>query len=279
MGRADTPAAAGVYGATGVSGVAGFAGARVRVSSASRATGDSCVADVAGDSCVADVAGDSGVADVAGDSGVADVAGVYGNAGVSDVAGGVLTEGLAVRDEFLSAARVRGLIRCANLRRTRGEFDGACIGAGQRLQRCENVRGDLICWLAGPLLAAERAFMRDLEELRLNFNREAFLGLFDLEAHYAWYPPGAGYARHVDQLLGRDARVVSFIMYLNMAWRPGAGGELRVFDGDGYRDIAPAAGRLVCFLAADREHAVLPTRDDRLSITGWFRRRTRLPGR
>jgi SM-20-related protein len=97
--------------------------------------------------------------------------------------------------------------------------------------------------------------------------------LFDLEAHYAWYPPGAGYARHVDQLLGREERVVSFIMYLHAGPQPGAGGELRVFDHDGFRDIAPVAGRLVCFLAAGREHAVLPTHTDRLSVSGWLRRR------
>jgi Rps23 Pro-64 3,4-dihydroxylase Tpa1-like proline 4-hydroxylase len=30
---------------------------------------------------------------------------------------------------------------------------------------------------------------------------------------------------------------------------------------------------LVCFLAPGREHAVLATRRDRLSISGWFRTR------
>jgi SM-20-related protein len=49
---------------------------------------------------------------------------------------------------------------------------------------------------------------------------------------------------------------------------------LRVFGEDGVRDIEPLAGRLVCFLSAGREHAVLPTRQGRLSVTGWFRRRS-----
>jgi SM-20-related protein len=190
------------------------------------------------------------------------------------VAGGVLADGLAVCDEFLSALRVRELIRCADRRRIRGDFRAARVGAAARSQRHATVRGDLTCWLSESLLTAERALLEDLEALRLSLNREGFLGLFDLETHYAWYPPGAAYARHVDRLFGREERVVSFILYLNRAWRPGAGGELRVFDHqDGFRDIAPVAGRLVCFLAEGREHAVLPTRTDRLSITGWFRRR------
>jgi SM-20-related protein len=182
-------------------------------------------------------------------------------------------DGVAIQDEFLTRPRVRELIDCADLRRARGDFGAARVGADERLQRREEIRGDRTCWIAPPLFAAEGALLSDLEQLRLDLNREGFLGLFDLELHYAWYPPGAGYARHIDQLQGRDQRKVSVILYLNDAWTPDAGGELRIFDGDEARDIEPIAGRLVYFLTAGREHAVLPTRQDRLSISGWFRQR------
>jgi SM-20-related protein len=110
--------------------------------------------------------------------------------------------------------------------------------------------------------------------LRLELNAHALLGLFELELHYAWYPPGAGYERHVDQPQGRVQRLVSLVLYLNEGWAPEAGGELRIFDAaGGHRDIAPVAGRLVCFLTPGREHAVLPTQRDRLSVSGWFRAR------
>jgi SM-20-related protein len=181
--------------------------------------------------------------------------------------------GIGIQDRFLPLARIRELIDCAARRLDRGDFGAAGVGADERLRRREAVRGDRTCWLVEPLFPEERALLADLELLRLDFNRQSVLGLFDLELHYAWYPPGAGYIRHVDQLQGRDQRVVSLILYLNEAWRPAAGGELRMFDTDGFRDIEPIAGRLVCFLTAGREHAVLPTRLGRLSITGWFRRR------
>jgi SM-20-related protein len=189
--------------------------------------------------------------------------------------------GVAVRDGFLPPARVRGLIRCAGLRRERGDFGAARIGADRLLQRRAALRGDRTCWIAPlphtPLFPAETALLADLERLRLELNRRDFLGLFDLELHHAWYPPGAGYARHVDQLRGREQRVVSLVLYLNDGWRPEDGGELRIFDataadGTAARDIAPIAGRLVCFLTAGREHAVLSSRRDRASISGWFRR-------
>ena len=190
---------------------------------------------------------------------------------------GLLAEGVAVQDCFVSPARSRGLIDCAQRRLERGDFGAARIGSDQRLQRRAEIRGDHICWLAEPLFAAERALLSDLEQLRLEINARGFLGLFDLELHYAWYPPGAGYAPHVDQPMGREQRRVSLVLYLNHAWQPYDGGELRIFDPEGERDIEPIAGRLVCFLTAGRKHAVLPTRQTRLSITGWFRRREAAP--
>ncbi len=181
-------------------------------------------------------------------------------------------DGITVRDEFLSRSRVRELVECLEMRRSRGEFGAARVGAEAGRQRREEIRGDWTCWLAEPLSPAERAVLNDLEGLRLRLNREGFLGLFDLEAHYACYPPGAGYARHVDQPRGREQRRVSVIVYLNEHWEPEAGGQLRIFGTDGgHRDVEPLAGRLVCFLTAGREHAVLPARHDRLSISGWFR--------
>ena len=168
--------------------------------------------------------------------------------------------GVSVRDRFLPPAQIHALVECAHLRRARGDFDAARIGADDNLQRRQEIRGDSICWIAAPLLPAERILLDELEHLRLELNREAFLGLFDLELHYSWYPPGAGYARHVDQPQGRAQRQVSLVLYLNEDWRPAAAGELRFFDSaNRHRDIEPIAGRLVHFLTPGREHAVLPT--------------------
>ncbi|HEY0745870.1 MAG TPA: 2OG-Fe(II) oxygenase [Steroidobacteraceae bacterium] len=113
-----------------------------------------------------------------------------------------------------------------------------------------------------------------MEDLRLECNREAYLGLFEPELHYSLYPPGAAYARHVDQAQGTTQRKVSLVLYLNEGWEPGDGGVLRMHEANtGVLDIEPLGGRLVCFLTSGREHEVLPARRDRLSISGWFRAR------
>jgi SM-20-related protein len=181
---------------------------------------------------------------------------------------------ISVRDEFLPAPRIRSLIECAHARQARGDFAAARVGSGATLKHREDIRGDYTCWLREPLYPAERHLLDELEQLRLDLNREAFLGLFELELHYACYPPGAGYGRHVDQPQGTTQRKVSLVLYLNRDWESAAGGELRIFDPKHrFRDIEPIAGRLVCFLTPGREHAVLPARRERLSISGWFRAR------
>jgi SM-20-related protein len=200
--------------------------------------------------------------------------GLPGPQGLQGLQADLSLSGIAVRDRFLSQSQVNALIRCARARRERGEFVPARVGAQRQALRRAEIRGDSICWLAEPLLPPERELLGALEQVRLMLNREAFLGLFDLEMHYAWYPPGAGYARHIDQPRGSGQRRVSLVLYLNRHWGARDGGELMIVDDLGRdRRIEPAAGRLAVFLTAGREHEVMQTRRDRLSLTGWFRGR------
>ena len=188
-----------------------------------------------------------------------------------DLIDGLRADGIAVRDGFLSASQVKALIDCAAARRGRGEFAHARIGAGRSLQRRADIRGDSICWLEEPLLPAEQSLFASLEATGRGLNRGLYLGLHEIELHYACYPAGTGYARHIDQPQGHAARRLSSIVYLTEDWCEADGGLLRcAADGGGFREIEPRAGRLVLFLTEGREHEVLRTSRERLSITGWY---------
>ena len=155
----------------------------------------------------------------------------------------------------------------------------AGIGSGEGHRLAEEIRGDWICWFdAAPRSAAQRQALARLERLRRACNRELQLGLFEFEGHFAVYPDGAHYRRHRDQPRDSDARVLSCVLYLNEDWRPEDGGALRLYlDDQGearYVDVLPEGGALVCFLSAGFFHEVLPALRSRLSLTGWFRRRT-----
>jgi SM-20-related protein len=189
------------------------------------------------------------------------------------VAADLGSQGISIQDRFVLPAQVSRLRECAELREARGEFSAARIGGSGAQQRLEGIRGDFTCWLREPLYAPERDLLLRLEDLRLELNRDAFLGLFELELHYAKYPPGAGYSRHVDQPRGSAQRKVSVVLYLNSQWQAADGGALRVYRCDEIIELEPLEGRLVCFLSADREHEVLSARRERLSVSGWFRGR------
>lgn len=138
----------------------------------------------------------------------------------------------------------------------------------------QSLRGDSILWLERTSVdAPQTQFFDHMDALRLALNRELLLGLHEIEAHYAHYPAGAGYARHRDRFRDDDARVLSLVIYLNEDWGVEDGGELRLHLPDGARDVLPELGTSVLFLSAEIEHEVRPATRARRSIAGWFRRR------
>lgn len=170
-------------------------------------------------------------------------------------------------------------------RALQADFRAAAVGRAQERQRHEAIRSDATHWLDGGT-AAQRAFLGAMDTLRLALNSRLYLGLFDYEAHYAHYPPGAFYRRHLDVFRaaangGRPRRVLSTVFYLNDAWCEGDGGELVLWDAQEREHgreqerevarIAPLAGTAVFFLSDEMPHEVLPARVDRYSIAGWFR--------
>ena len=157
--------------------------------------------------------------------------------------------------------------------RTTDGLQQAGIGREAAFRVARHVRGDRIHWL-DPHEPAQARYLAAMETLRLGLNRELFLGLFEFEAHFAHYPPGAFYRRHVDSFRGAANRMLSTVSYLNTDWQPGDGGELVLYGPDGPAElarIAPQAGRLVIFLSEEIPHEVLPARRDRYSIAGWYR--------
>lgn len=162
----------------------------------------------------------------------------------------------------------------------------AAVGRSDGRALRNDIRADATRWLDDPRCGAPAAeFLAHLGHIRTTLNRSLFLGLAECEAHYAAYPPGGGYARHRDRFRDSDARVVSWVTYLNADWSADDGGALRLYWGDdnpgaespgnkslddGSIDVSPVGGS-ICFLSG-LEHEVLPAMRERLSIAAWFRR-------
>jgi len=184
------------------------------------------------------------------------------------------TRGWSLQSAFLSSDVTRQLADECRRRYAEGALAPAGVGRGEEQAVREGIRGDHIHWLEAGQAAVCDAYLARMDELRQTLNRELFLGLEEFECHFALYPPGAFYQTHLDRFRDDDSRCVSAVLYLNPDWRAADGGELRLYLADGSSlDIPPRAGDLLLFLSGDFPHEVLVTQADRLSLTGWFRRR------
>ena len=150
----------------------------------------------------------------------------------------------------------------------------ARVGRGNEPMLQTNIRGDQIAWLQAGQSVACDAYLLMMEQVRVLLNQTLYLGLEDYESHFSFYAPGASYSKHMDRFHNDDARTISIVIYLNDNWLAEQGGALRLYPQDlPMQDISPMACCMVVFLSAEMLHEVLPATRDRMSLTGWFRRR------
>ncbi|MNV25874.1 hypothetical protein D3C71_1169830 [compost metagenome] len=186
--------------------------------------------------------------------------------------------GWSQQNIFLPQDLTRALAAECRKRAAEGELAPAAVGRGPFSEIREGIRGDHIQWIDPGQAEACDSYLSLMDSLREAINRGLFLGLEDFESHFAMYPPGAFYLKHVDRFRDDDRRMVSAVVYLNDAWLPEHGGQLRMYlDNDRVYDVEPVGGCLVVFLSGEVPHEVLPATRDRLSLTGWFRRRGNEP--
>jgi SM-20-related protein len=178
--------------------------------------------------------------------------------------------GWFLRDDFLTHAQVLALRAEADALHANGRFTAAGVGRSQR-SRDGSVRSDEHLWLDPETGSVFAALHAHLAELGQSLRREAYLGLEDFDFQLARYGPGDAYARHRDAFRGRNERRVTAIVYLNPAWEPEQGGQLRLHVGGERHDVDPRGGRLVVFLSEAIEHEVLPAQAIRYATTAWYR--------
>lgn len=154
--------------------------------------------------------------------------------------------------------------------RAAGQFKRA--GLSTLRQVSDEIRRDEILWLDSAQSTATQAeLLKRMELLRTELNQKLYLGLRTFEGHYACYPPGAFYRRHLDRFANKGDRTVSVSLYLNTDWSETNGGKLRLFTNQGVVEVLPTGGTLACFLSGEVEHEVTESKSERLSFTGWFK--------
>lgn len=172
--------------------------------------------------------------------------------------------GFAIIDDAYSNDYVHQLIaECSsNLNR----FREAAIQNGV----ISKIRSDHILWL-NPELVISNHHVQSLYSLGQELNRAFYLGIRDVEAHFACYNAGEFYALHRDNPQGKNGRMISTVYYLHEDWQDDWGGELHLQDkNDIWHVLHPKPNRIALF-QSDLLHEVLEAKHQRLSITGWLR--------
>ncbi|MFT7052383.1 MAG: SM-20-related protein [Psychroserpens sp.] len=185
----------------------------------------------------------------------------------------------SIIDDFFSSEIVSHLRQSLLNKHEDNRFKKAAIGNRVNELIVKSIRGDHILWIDEMTAnTAESLFFNQINDLVSYLNKTCFMGILQKEFHYALYPKGTFYKRHIDTFQNDDRRKLSFVCYLNTEdWKPENGGELVLYLGEkgmeAEKIIYPFPGRIVIFESQIIEHEVKPVEIERFSITGWLKTR------
>lgn len=189
----------------------------------------------------------------------------------------LMQQKFSIADNFFSPEEVALLRKSLLLKFEENNFKKSAIGNLANQTIIDDVRGDFILWLdESTSNEAEKMFFDRINDLVHYLNRTCFLGIREKEFHYALYPDGTFYKRHLDTFQNDSRRKLSLVCYLNEeSWQMDFGGELTIYSyengAETERNIVPKQGRMVIFESQILEHEVKPVKQPRLSITGWLK--------
>src|SRR5699024_3629312 len=119
-------------------------------------------------------------------------------------------------------------------------------------------------WLNEATAApCEQHFFAVIDDLIAYLNRTCFTGIRQRNFHYAVYPKGHFYKRHLDVFKDDSRRKLSVVCYLNdPKWMAENGGELVLYpqvDGEEKAiTVHPLPGRFLIFDSQQLPHEVKP---------------------
>jgi len=134
----------------------------------------------------------------------------------------------AVIDDFLNLNLVEELRSLLIEKQADDQLKKAAIGNQTNQLIAKSIRGDFIQWMDEEKASSiEKLFFEAVDSLIQYLNRTCFMGISQNEFHYALYPKGTFYKRHLDTFQNDNRRVLFMVFYLNeVDWDIKNGGDL-----------------------------------------------------
>jgi len=199
----------------------------------------------------------------------------------------LITNNYAVIDDFLAPDELAALHKEVAALYTDGRMKDGEIGTnamGNSGEVRRDMRTDKMVWMEGSETFVQTYLKRhirrsDIFAQKINIlltsigDKDSWQGVGRSKIMATCYPGnGARYVAHYDNP-NRNGRKLTMILYLTSAWVPADGGVLRMKTNGVQVDVAPLAGRLMCFWSDRRcPHEVLSTESskNRYAITIWY---------
>lgn len=190
----------------------------------------------------------------------------------------------SISDFFFSPEETKQLRESIIQQDNNQDFHQAAVGNAQNEQIVKSVRGDKIRWIdESQQTETEEIFFSKINHFIDYLNQTCYMGIDESEFHYAVYPEGTFYQKHIDAFKNDDRRTLSIVLYLNdEEWKDDFGGQLALYlpkdDGtENELNVLPLAGRLAVFDSKTIPHEVKKVNRPRYSITGWLKTRGNNP--
>ncbi|MCA0402332.1 MAG: 2OG-Fe(II) oxygenase [Proteobacteria bacterium] len=187
----------------------------------------------------------------------------------------LVEQGFHVIDNFLDDNYFQALRTFCLSLEDDNQFKAAKVGNQVESQEAFHIRNDKICWLDSYQENQAVAFyLTQLSAIASQLNQSLFLGIAEIEAHFAVYQPASFYKKHVDQFKNTNSRRISTVFYLNSEWQDDFGGELKLYNQNDelIKILSPKPNRFICF-NSELPHEVATTKKVRYSIAGWLKSR------
>ena len=196
----------------------------------------------------------------------------------------LLNQKYSISDFFFSEQETKQLRESIIQQDNNQDFHQAAVGNAQNEQIVKSVRGDKIRWIdQSQQTETEEIFFSKINHFIDYLNQTCYMGIDESEFHYAVYPEGTFYQKHIDAFKNDDRRTLSIVLYLNdEEWKDDFGGQLALYlpkdDGtENELNVLPLAGRLAVFDSKTIPHEVKKVNRPRYSITGWLKTRGNNP--
>ena len=124
----------------------------------------------------------------------------------------IVEQGYSICDSFLEPVVVKHLRKHIKVLYAENELKKAAIGNRVNESIEKTIRGDYIQWInERDSNSAEEKFFEAINAFKSYLNATCFMGLLHQEFHYAVYPQGTFYRKHIDTFQNDDRRKLSVV--------------------------------------------------------------------